>query len=104
MLFVLKVRRFIFLNRFFSVGTLGGLLRFFVFVLIIIPILLFFTYEYHELQLTRQQTSEQIQRVLSMQHKVIDDWFEQQSSHIRILSMSKSVKNLDKNGMILIYF
>ena len=72
------------INALLGVNTLKSLLRFWGFMLVLLPcITLMLIFTYYELQNTKRESAENLRQMITMQQDTIDKWFNERAAVIR---------------------
>lgn len=72
------------INALLGLNTLKSLLRFWGFMLVLLPcITLMLIFTYYELQNTKRESAENLEQMITMQQDTIDKWFHERAAVIR---------------------
>lgn len=89
---------FNFVNKLIKLNTLKAQLRFWGFLLVLLPsVSLMLIFTYYELQDTKRERIENLQMMTTMQHATIDRWFAERSAVIRDMANWPVIKEKEPN-------
>ncbi|WP_371362286.1 Sensor histidine kinase RcsC [Sporomusa rhizae] len=87
-------RFFTFTNTLLNLNTLKSQLRFWGFMLVLLPsISLMLIFTYYELENTKRENSNKLQMMIAMQHLTIDTWFDERASAIRDMATWPGIRS-----------